>query len=157
MADFINNLTSISWWIGVVIVGILLNLAAMYLKSPIDKWLSSISTKYQTRSKAKKAEREVTIKNLVGNKHEQILFAFRAIFISVGAGFMTITGYGILIIYFAYMILHSPKGLAVFFVLSVPIAGLVILVGFISFSKAMDDWQILMEARNRESKVEGSN
>jgi hypothetical protein len=75
MADFTNNLTSISWWIGVVIVGILLNLVAIYLKSPIDRCFIFIFSKSQTWSKAKIAEREAKIMNLVGNKQEQILFA----------------------------------------------------------------------------------
>ena len=42
---FLNDITSIYWWVSVVIVGLLINLAAAYLKPPLDLWLSRWSKK----------------------------------------------------------------------------------------------------------------
>lgn len=161
MSDFINNLTSITWWIGVVIFTVVLNLAAMYLKSPVDKWLSSISTKYQSRSKTKKAEREVKIKNLVGNKHGQILHASETNFTLMFSVLLYLTGASLIILCTLITVLRSSPGPAIRewlgfkIVISILLiyGGLTVLLGNFKFAKALSDRQILMEARKRESKV----
>ncbi len=38
-----------AWWFGVFIVGIIINLLSSYIKSPLDKFLSSISSKWEER------------------------------------------------------------------------------------------------------------
>jgi hypothetical protein len=50
MTELINNLSSVSWWIGVVIVGVLINLVSAYIKSPIDKLGSKLSSAWRNRS-----------------------------------------------------------------------------------------------------------
>lgn len=164
MSDFLNNLTSISWWIGVVIVGILLNLAANYLKSPTDKLVSSISTKYQTRSKAKKAEREAKIKELVGNKYEQILFAAGAIHTLVSSVFWHLTAlffvtFGSMLTIWRNLDPVAKNKLDINIMRSaVFIFGIYsLLYGNSKFTKANDDRKILEEAKDRESKVESKS
>ena len=161
MADFGNNLTSISWWIGVVIVGILVNLVAIYLKSPLDQLLTSISTKYQTRTKAKKAEREKEIMNLTGNKHEQILHASKTNSTLVISVLYCVVGILSPVITLLFMIieLQTPavKGSLVFkiFLTLIIILGVFILFqGVVRFTEALNDQEILKEAKDRESKVE---
>jgi predicted PurR-regulated permease PerM len=71
---------------------------------------------------------------------------------------MTISGFSFVIISIGLLIVHyhtpTLRGLAVFLLLFVPLGGLIITIGFIPFSKAIDDWQILREAKDRESKIE---
>jgi flagellar biosynthesis protein FlhB len=50
MNEFTNNLTSFSWWLGVVVVGLLINLVSAYLKSPIDNLGSKFSTSWRNRT-----------------------------------------------------------------------------------------------------------
>ena len=160
MADFINNLTSINWWIGVVIVGLVIHIAGTYLKSPIDRLVSSISTKYQTRSKAKKAEREKEIMNLVGNKHEQILYVSKTNFtlvISViwhlFAMFFFIVG--ILLQGFGgHMIGKESLEFKILLCIIFTITALSMFRATSKYTKAIDERQILKEAKDRESKVE---
>jgi hypothetical protein len=161
MTDFFNNITSLSWWIGVVIFTIVLNLAAMYLKFPFDRLLSSISTKYRTRSKAKKAERELKIKNLVGNKHEQILFASQTIFTLVTSilGFLFTTFFvtmGSLVTVLKNLnpVLKNNLDLRIMARGSL-IFGLVCMFwAQFKYTKANEDRKILKEAKDRESKIE---
>lgn len=165
MADFFNNLTSIRWWIGVVIVTVILNLAAMYLKSPFDRLFSSISTTYRTRSKAKKAEREKQIRNLVGNEHEQILFASRINFtlgkiifwVVIGAGAIILSGI-LVIVTNQWPTTPHIWGFRIMALGLEAIGFLIIIRGIFSLLFELpDDQKILKEAKIRGSKVEGSN
>lgn len=75
MEDFFSNLVSLYWWISVVIVGILINLASAYLKSKLDHRLSKTSIWWRSRSERQKAERQKKIEDLRNKPHEQILWA----------------------------------------------------------------------------------
>lgn len=50
MDELYKNLGSLSWWVGVVVVGVILNLVSTYLKSPIDALLSAASSYWRRRS-----------------------------------------------------------------------------------------------------------
>ena len=50
MRSLVDQMSSPAWWIGVVIVGILINLVSAYCKGPIDRLLGALSTKWATRS-----------------------------------------------------------------------------------------------------------
>jgi hypothetical protein len=75
MKEFLNNLTSAGWWIGVVIVGILINLVSAYIKSKLDSRLADASTWWQKRSLAQKEKRQKEIERLNDNPHEEVMLA----------------------------------------------------------------------------------
>lgn len=50
MDDLINDVGSLTWWIGVVLVGLLINLFSAYLKPLLDGALSALSKQWRTRS-----------------------------------------------------------------------------------------------------------
>src|ERR1041385_3530437 len=58
MRDFIGNLGSLSWWFSVVLVGILINLAAAYLKPRIDLSWSDFYSRWRERRRAKQQLRD---------------------------------------------------------------------------------------------------
>jgi hypothetical protein len=159
VADFFNNVTSISWWIGVVIVGILVNLAAIYLKSPLDRLLSSISTKYRIKSKPQKAELDAKIRNLIGNKQEQILYASKINFTLGVSIFRLVNGASLII---ASGLLNIAKyqsptikniwGFKQIIFAATLTGGFMIFWGLFSYAHAFFDQQILKEAKDRESK-----
>ena len=73
MDEFAKTITSLSWWLGVVLVGILLNVISAYLKSPLDKFFSSISKRWRTRSEIARLQRERLIAELRENPTRQAL------------------------------------------------------------------------------------
>jgi len=79
MDEFYKNLSSASWWLSVVIVGILINLASALLFRKLDSRLSAISLRWRTRSKARKEQTEKRIAWLVANPSEQTYVATLAI------------------------------------------------------------------------------
>jgi hypothetical protein len=56
-----NEMLTLYWWFSVVIVGILVNLASGYLKAPIDKILSSWSSRWKERVEREEIHSEMFI------------------------------------------------------------------------------------------------
>jgi hypothetical protein len=75
MEEAYKAITSPAWWVGVVIVGLIINLAAAYLKPRLDQAASSVSLRWATRTEEQRRQRLERIEGLRGNIHEQ-LFAF---------------------------------------------------------------------------------
>jgi hypothetical protein len=66
------DLTSWTWWTSVVGVGIALNLISAYLKSPIDHLLSRTSTRWSTRTAAKRQAGEQRIALLASDRDRRV-------------------------------------------------------------------------------------
>ena len=75
MDEFSKSISSLSWWLGVVVVGILLNIISAYLKSPLDRLFSGVSGWWRTRSDVERSKRAAAIAKLSGNFEEQIVLA----------------------------------------------------------------------------------
>ena len=69
--EFLKNTSSAAWWIGVVVVGVVLNLVSAYLKKPIDLILSAVSSRWRRRSESARRERVALIAKIRGDKSLQ--------------------------------------------------------------------------------------
>lgn len=106
MNNFLLDITSPSWWLSVIVAGILVNLIAVYLKPQIDKFFTHLFKKrYQKRNVARERKRQQKIKLLAGDSHEQVMKAFtinnlnlRAIYDLLFGVFFLIIGIGFLIL-----------------------------------------------------------
>jgi hypothetical protein len=49
MEDIFKSIASPNWWVGVVLVGLALNLASAYLKAPLDRLMSRLSETWRRR------------------------------------------------------------------------------------------------------------
>ncbi len=79
MDALIEQLRSPTWWIGVVAVGILINLVSAYLRKWIDKLLARFSVLYRHRSAIVSKRREDEIESLLREPRQMILYSYRAI------------------------------------------------------------------------------
>jgi hypothetical protein len=79
MNDLIEILSSPIWWFSVVVVGILINLISAYLKSPIDKNLSKVSTWWRQRTEQQKVREQEFINRLINDQHEQVMASNRVL------------------------------------------------------------------------------
>ena len=61
---FTNDVLTPYWWISVVAVGLLINLASAYLKGPLDRWLDERVTSRKAESDRKRQEEEAWIDRL---------------------------------------------------------------------------------------------
>lgn len=79
MSEFLVNLTSLYWWISVVIVGLAINVLASYIVRKLDVRLSGISSWWRARSDKAKAKEDALLARLRADTHEQILVALEGI------------------------------------------------------------------------------
>jgi hypothetical protein len=73
MEELIKNLSSISWWFGIVFVGIVLNVLSAYLKPALDSSFSKISSRWRNRSEDARTSRALIVSELRNDKHQQLL------------------------------------------------------------------------------------
>jgi hypothetical protein len=83
MEEMFKAITSPAWWVGVVIVGILINLAAAYLKPRIDEAAASVSLRWATRTEEQRRQRLRRIERLKGNVNEQLFASFDGLYIGL--------------------------------------------------------------------------
>ncbi|MGF6093021.1 hypothetical protein [Pseudomonas sp. 18173] len=70
--EFISNLSDLSWWGSVVVVGLIISILSAYAKDWIDILLGTLFSKWKISVSIKKRAREERVAILVVDKHEQI-------------------------------------------------------------------------------------
>ena len=76
MREFLNNLSSLSWWLGVVVVGVVINILSPYISKGLEKVLIKTSARYRKRIAERSEKRRKRITELKANQHKQIMLAF---------------------------------------------------------------------------------
>lgn len=77
MSELAKNLSSVSWWVSVVVVGVVLNLVSAYLKPWLDRLGGSMSTTLRDHSKRTHERHEQWIELLRTDQHAQLLMHAR--------------------------------------------------------------------------------
>ena len=116
MDELWRNVGSLSWWVGVVVVGLLVNVIAAYLKPTLDFILSRVSTRWALRSEKLTAERAARIALIRVNNTEKVLSALREIRHSILA--LIIFGQGLFFVLMGQTVLsrvmHSGTPVIIF-------------------------------------------
>ena len=146
MNELSQNIASLSWWIGVVFVGVLTSLFASWLKPRIDTSLSKISRRWNERSEKKKQLRKAWIHILRHDANERmilLLFILNAQFNSVRF-FMFVP---FLIMFSLYLESSHPIFSRVFMYS----AGLFLIFAFRSDQKHSKDYMDLIDSLTLEA------
>ena len=75
MEKFIEDITTAYWWMAVVIVGIIINVASTYIRSGIENQLAKISTYWSTRKELRENNRAQLINLLQEDSQALVLYA----------------------------------------------------------------------------------
>ena len=70
-----KDITSLAWWISVIIIGVSINILTWYLKPKIDNFLAKYSTRIRESREKKDKKIKLTIEKLKNDKHEQTMLA----------------------------------------------------------------------------------
>jgi hypothetical protein len=150
MQELIKQLTSISWWVSVVVAGVLASLAAAYLKPRTDRVIGSVSVRYRRRNEQQAKARAKQIEDLRLDQHEQIVFAIlinykllRAIHFLVMGSILAV----LLVATSDISAVHYSTILSVFFMVSKCLVALAVLIGLRYVSETTSDYEILAESR----------
>jgi hypothetical protein len=79
MGQIVSDLTSIHWWLTVVVVGIVLNVASAYLKPWIDTQVARFSARRRATIEKEHARRLRIIKKVQADPHEETVQLLREI------------------------------------------------------------------------------
>lgn len=117
MNEILNNLSSISWWFGVIFVGISVSLGASYLKPRIDIWLSSYSKSRKHKNEKDEKEWAQEVFNLKANKNYREIHTSRianargrsVFFVLLGFSVPLLTGLTFALTH--YVLITSPDNL----------------------------------------------
>ena len=77
MSEILNNVSSISWWFGVIFVGVLVSLGAGYLKPHTDKWLAKYSKSRKNKNEEEKEMWAYEVLRLQIDENYRLLFVSR--------------------------------------------------------------------------------
>jgi uncharacterized membrane protein (DUF106 family) len=151
MRDFLTNLSSVYWWISVVVVGVLINLFSAFLKGRLDNYLSKMSSWWRNRSEARKAKRQKELFRLQNDPEEQTMLALDEVRDRIRSLDIAVFSMTILVV----VILLDPPYLMRVFLLA--LSALTFLVAQATFRRAVSKMLLLLEARryrkpNEESK-----
>lgn len=63
MSKLLSDILSWYWWVSVVVVGLVINLASAYMKAPLDAWLANRSNlvRHKKEEQARQFQEEVTL------------------------------------------------------------------------------------------------
>lgn len=149
MNEVIRNLSSISWWFSVVIVGIIINLISIYLKAKLDKQLSSNSTWWRKRSQKIEKARLKRIEELRESEGEQriaFLYIIAYLFWSL---VLLILGLCCMILCSIHINLNSSTNLRMSYMIA---ATLLIAIAIPLADLARDIFQMLKSANRNTNK-----
>ena len=156
MGRFFEDITSAYWWIAVVIVGILINLASAYLKPWLESAGSSLSRRYRNRVESRRRAHEAYVSLLRSDNHLQVLGGFNemrcrlrsVIFIVTGLGFLTLSL--ALLSFLPLEVIESSTPLVVAGLVLTSLSTMMVLAGLRSHQEAMRQLSALDDAKDPE-------
>ena len=152
MKNWVKNINSIDWWIGIVVVGIIINLLAAYLKLPIDRILSVVSKWWATRTEIKSKERDERIDRLSSSNKEQLFALVQALHVRVRSIMMIILGFIFMFTSLAIKLYKYTEGNWEDYLISVPVyivSLIFIMAGLRDYLEVIGSRNEIYEARNR--------
>lgn len=147
MDAILNSVLTIEWWLGVVAVGIALNLVSAYLKPWLDRRVSSVSKRWGERSRQRREQRAQLVMYLRDHPDEQLHVLADEMRCRFGTILHLVIAMALLVIAFADIPEWSRRPLFWFSLL-------IAFVGLTEHGSAMKYRSLVNEARN-SGKAEG--
>jgi hypothetical protein len=148
MENIFNDITSPSWWIGVVIVGIIINIISAYLKPNLDKILSNTSSRWKNIIESRRSKRILLIEGLKNDFYNQAFLALIEIRYRFTLLLYLIIGIAFLIIsVFMLFMLPTTKIPIIFCLIGFMIC---ILISLEIFRRSNSIFSILSDARSQK-------
>jgi hypothetical protein len=158
MDELIKNVTSIAWWIGVVLVGIVLNLVSAYLQPRLDRFLSFVSSTWRLRSEKKREQWQRRLAEVRQSPDEQLFVLaeemrcrLRAMFYFAVALLLLVFSFWIQTLTVAYLALGEKMPYGWFGKINHVASLIMVFVSFFEWSSAERHRALIAEVRRRET------
>ena len=144
MAELIQDISSLYWWVSVVIVGILVNVLSDYITRVISNIMGKVSSVVITRNQEFAIEREETIQQMVVNRDQIKFRMLDAIYDRQRVNFHFIVG--VLLLVFSEIV----KDISIYFSYSILIISTAyMLSSFRLWARCIENKRLVTEARNQ--------
>ena len=158
LQKFAVDLASPYWWISVVCVGLLINIASAYLKSPIDRFFARLSLRRRAKSERRAEDLEYKSTQLAGNLqlfNIEVSLQIRDFVLAVWLLTLATTLAVILWALAPYHLSASPLKFLFSIVLAIVILGLYFLSNLVS-QRAINSLEFLALARSKQRQNSGA-
>ena len=148
MQNIIEVLSSPLWWFTVVIVGIIVNLIASYMKSKLDVFFGGISKWWLTKSNERKALSEVLFLELKESDNKRFMLSFlahRSMLYSIQ--FLVMALFVILIVLLSDGIVEY-KGLEIIKIITFGFSSILFFISFLSLTDSTKKRLLLFKVLN---------
>ena len=147
---FLADISSLYWWVAVVVVGLAINLASAYLKPVLERHYSAYSDRSKRRSESEQKQIEVEAGILHKSTRLLVLKGFEEIRWFVLSIFLLVFAFGLAALA-AYLVASTKAGLFPFYAgLMFVFAFATIVFSFWAFRKAADASLVLLATRIME-------
>lgn len=102
MESFLERISTFEWWLSVVLVGVLINLASAYIKPLFDKYLASRSQLKRRKLEKEAQRRDLQIKILSESSEERQTYRLEIIDTKQDATFNILMGIFLLLMVIQY-------------------------------------------------------
>lgn len=166
MHEILNNISSISWWFGVIFVGVLVSLGAGYLKPHTDKWLAKYSKSRKNKNDEERQKWDYAVSRLQLDENYRILFISRITHVHGRSTFIMLAGISMFLISIILSVISQipsinpsvePSKVAIFlsnfpeekivniFIMLAALMGSILLILGINYSKGSEKLQQQLE------------
>lgn len=146
MESLVKDIQSLSWWIGVIIVGTITSVVSSYLKNILDNILNKCSRWWNTRTEYKRIRRKEKIEKLQSDHHEQYRFAFEDLRIRFRSMTMIIVGS----IFFPLALILKENNLSIIYIIVAIMGIFLVMFGVKDYFNATEIRSLILEALSND-------
>ena len=162
MDKILSDISSTSWWVGVIIVGVMVNLISSFLSRKMDSLHTIVSRWRVNRSESLKKEHQMKVNELAGNSSRQILVAIEESNLRMKAIYklllaVVVTGFAFMNIYIMPLFV-TPNIVDRIFTITFFVLALLLFFSHMVYSQNADKLRyILFEVKLRDKDGGSSN
>jgi hypothetical protein len=162
VTEFVTNLSSLYWWVSVVVVGILVNVCSTYLQKLLDSRMSRISDRWKKRSLERKVLYDWKVAELKRNVNYRFAILANMIVYSLISLVSFVIAIAVLIIASGNDAFHKPisdlqTGENIRFGLYFMISGLSVFQSFLFLKRIVDNARLINDAVDRTEESSNSD
>jgi hypothetical protein len=154
--EIVTELSKPIWWFSVVVAGIVINLLAAYLKTPLDKTLAGSSSWLRSKSEVRRKAWEARVDWIASSeeaRNTEVLLEIRQRLDSINSLLLAIF---ILVLAVFKSLFGEPPGRAMT-VMALGISAIAFFLSFLCFRAAVSTSNAVNEARKKAKSLEERN
>ncbi len=157
MQNIIEVLSSPLWWFTVVVVGIIVNLLASYMKSKLDVFFGGISKWWLNKSNERKALSQALFLELKESDNKRFMLSFLAHRSMQHSIHFLVMALFVILIILLLDVTTGSKGLEIIKIITFGFSSILFIISFLSFTDSTKKRILLFKVLNELDTDKGLN